>query len=90
MLLQNFILSLFLSPCDIFIAASLTITPSVHFITASLLAPCVDAKMHLQTAYQNSRVCLSFLQYKGGESHPFGKILQKNHILSIIVTVPST
>lgn len=41
------ILSLFLSPCDIFIAASLTSAPSVHFITASLLAYCVIAKMQL-------------------------------------------
>lgn len=56
---QNYILSLFLSPCDIFIAASLTSAPSVHFITASLLAHCVDAKMQLQTGYQNASLCFN-------------------------------
>jgi len=46
---KNSIWSHFLSPCDIFIAASLTSAPSVHFITASLPAHCVDVKMELQT-----------------------------------------
>jgi len=86
MSLQNYILSLVRSPCDMFIAASLTSAPSVHFITASLLARCVDSKMQLESGYQNARLCLSFFQFKRGKSHPFGKVLNKTNILAITAT----
>lgn len=87
---QNYILRLFLSPCDIFIAASLTSAPSVHFITASLLAHCADAKMQLLTDYQNTSLYFNPYFHSKEKEVISGKTPDTPHILSITLTGPPT
>lgn len=85
---QNHILSL--PPCDIFIAASLTSSPSVHFITASIPAHYVDNKMQLQTSHQNASLCFNPSFHSKKEEIFFGKIPNKTHILYTNLADPPT
>lgn len=79
LLLKNYMWSLSPSACDIFIAASLTSAPSVHFITASLLTHCADLRHRYKPAIKCQAVfILPAIPKKGklakssqGQTYPY-------------------